>query len=487
MSKKIILVIFPLIIFFSFHTAQATVVINEIMYDLDGGDIDYVEVVNQGETGIDLSAFKLLISNSTSNHAINSSSGSPVLLSGKYGVIVPTSSISKYMDKWGSGGNIFTSSFSLPNSTAKVEINDGDKTAPIFSVTYDSSQGASGDGESLQFLGGSWVPASPTPGAENQPSSSSASAYETPVIPEDEGTTPSSSNVTQSQKEKPATKQEIKVKIAVEDFSFSGIPLSFNATAYGYSGEELYSGKYFWNFGDGSSKEVKDNAQFTHTYFYPGDYTISLSYYLNPLSQTPDAVSKIKIKVDPMELSISNVGDAGDFFIEISNKSTHDMDLSGWSLVSGSKTFSLPRDTSVLAKNKIILSPQITGFSLGDKNNLKLLSSIGEVVFGLDSVAIKPPPVSLPKTKQKQVPISTDLDSKKNTEKNPYTESTNLGADLTSTVVNADGVRESSSGSFIYLLFLFVFLGVGGGAVYFIHHKKTPVQETTKDFEILDE
>ena len=34
---------------------------------------------------------------------------------------------------------------------------------------------------------------------------------------------------------------------------------------------------------------------------------------------------------------------------------------------------------------------------------------------------------------------------------------------------------------------LFVFLGVGGGAVYFIHHKKTPVQETTKDFEILDE
>src|SRR3989344_2194519 len=235
MSKKIILVIFPLIIFFSFHTAQATVVINEIMYDLDGGDIDYVEVVNQGETGIDLSTFKLLISNSTSNHAINSFSGSPVLLSGKYGVIIPTSSISKYVDKWGNSGNIFTSSFSLPNSTAKVEINDGDKTAPISSVTYDSSQGASGDGESLQFLGGSWVSASPTPGVENQPSSSSASDSETSVIPEDEGTTPSSSNITKSQKENPTTKQEIKAKISVKDFSFSGIPLSFNVTEYPYA------------------------------------------------------------------------------------------------------------------------------------------------------------------------------------------------------------------------------------------------------------
>src|SRR6266404_8939389 len=175
MSKKIILFFIGLVLFSHSHLAHANLSVNEIMYDLDGTDIDWVEVYNSGGPDVDLSTIKILISNSTSNHAINNFSGSSVLHSGDYGVIVASSSISNYTSKWGNFGNIFTSSFTLPNDTGQIQINAGDKTQPISSVTYSSSQGASGDGNSLQLLNGSWVGAAPTPSAANSSSSGTSS------------------------------------------------------------------------------------------------------------------------------------------------------------------------------------------------------------------------------------------------------------------------------------------------------------------------
>src|SRR3989338_7977531 len=113
-SRKIILLFVAVIFFFGFQGARAEVVINEIMYDLDGADIDWIEIYNNG-SDIDITTLKLLISNSSSNHGILKYSGSEILQQGEYGVIVVTSQISSYVSKWGSSGNIFTSSFSLPN------------------------------------------------------------------------------------------------------------------------------------------------------------------------------------------------------------------------------------------------------------------------------------------------------------------------------------------------------------------------------------
>src|SRR3989344_6766049 len=135
MSKKLLLV-FLFVFFFNSQSGEAAVVVNEIMYDLDGADIDWVEVMNNGNEDIDLSTLKLLISNSTSNHGINNSSGSSILHGGEFGVIVNNSVISNYTEKWGSNGNIFTASFSLPNESGKIEINDGGKDSPIFFVSF---------------------------------------------------------------------------------------------------------------------------------------------------------------------------------------------------------------------------------------------------------------------------------------------------------------------------------------------------------------
>ena len=116
------------IIFYTPNVYAGNLTITEIMYDLDGSDIDWVEIYNSSSNDIDITTLGLFISNSTSNHGIIKYEGSQVIKPDKYGVIVPTSQISSFITKWGSSLNIFTSSFSLPNSTAKIEINNGDRS-----------------------------------------------------------------------------------------------------------------------------------------------------------------------------------------------------------------------------------------------------------------------------------------------------------------------------------------------------------------------
>src|SRR3989344_9414323 len=121
MSKKTFLVLVVFAFLFSYRFVLASPIINEFMYDLDGADIDWVEIYNGDSAEVDLTALKLLISNSTSNHGIVFHSGSQVLHQGDYGVIVPASQISAFISKWGNSGNLFTASFSLPNESAVIE------------------------------------------------------------------------------------------------------------------------------------------------------------------------------------------------------------------------------------------------------------------------------------------------------------------------------------------------------------------------------
>jgi len=163
--------------------------------------------------------------------------------------------------------------------------------------------------------------------------------------------------------------QKIKTQISAKDFGLVGSPVVFQTITFGTTGEQLYSGKYFWNFGDGDSSEMKfPNVQsFTHTYLYPGNYRVSLSYYLNDFSSVPDATAQMSIKIVGADISISRVGNAEDFFVELSNNTDYDADISNWILASAQKSFRIPRDTILQVKNKMMISPKITNFSIVDK------------------------------------------------------------------------------------------------------------------------
>lgn len=489
MFNKFVIFFIGIFFFASFNLAQAGLVINEIMYDVSGADTnhEWVEIFNSSASDIDLSGWKW---NDGSNHNLNQppqngGQGSLVIGAGTYAILSGDATIF-LLDYSSYVGTVIDTVMSLNNTGATLSLIKSDGTTTEDIVSYSSSTGANGDGNSLQLINGTWTPSIPTPGQINQ----SSSGINEPAIENNNNTNTSSSSggsggvvLNNNQTDQIIIEKSIKTKVAVKTLSFVDTPLSFKATAFGYSGEELYYGKYFWNFGDGSSMETTDSSSFTHIYHYPGDYLISMSFYLNSNSQIADSINKIKIKVVPLEISISKIGDVQDFFVELYNNSVYDMDLFGWSLSLGEKKFSFPKDTNILAKNKIKLPSIVTGFNSGENNNFTLISPQGKIVSQFDNnVIVKTPPTPSPTLENNKV--VTSIISHKNTNKEENTKIPEIN--LTSSAINTDAFSEDSSNSYIYSIILLIFLSIGGGVVYLVRRAGIS-HKTVDDFEILDE
>ncbi len=344
------------------------------------------------------------------------------------------------------------------------------------------------DGNSLQLISGSWSVAVPTPGVTNEVEivpaftpSSSGGGYVSP--------TQTTTNTSPKIVEVPA----IKTKIIVKNLAFTGLPVEFKANTTGLVGEPLNYGKYFWNFGDGDSKEIylNNTEKVIHTYFYVGEYPVSLEYYKDYYSENPDAISKIIMKVVPMAVSISKVGDVNDFFIELSNNSNYEIDISKWSITSLGKIFTLPKNTSILAKNKVILSPKITNLNFEDSKNLKLITQAGQLIFDYGAFLVAPvetKSAEIPKTVENNV-LKTESISNKNTvvsDRNILVSDTTpvSNIDISANVLKADVLNKSSIN--IPMITFGCLLLLGGGTVYFIRRRGV-LSQNKDEFDILDE
>jgi len=458
MFGRIILFLFSIFVLFP-NSVFADVIINEIMYDLDGSDTgrEWIEVYNSGNTPIDLINYKLFEANT--NHGLTVFQGDSILDAQDYLII--SSDPNKFKNDWPNFyGTILKSSFSLSNEGEDIALKDNNLNF-INQHHYDPLSGAQGDGNSLQLISGSWLASTPTPGAINE-NSSNSSTTETSNVSTEENIT-----VTPS-----TTKQKIKTQIIVKNIAFVGIPLEFQANTIGYNGELMSYGKYFWNFGDGDSKEIKINeSKFFHTYFYPGDHDVNLEYYLAYNSGNPDAIDKKIIKVIVPDIVISKVGEAEDFFIELTNNTNYEANLSSWRLASDRINFSLPQNTILGSKKKIILSPHITGFSIEDKGSLKFMTPQGEVIYSYLTPII-PVPV-LPKITSPAVKPLEVLEEDKIGEISEE--------DLSASVVNSE-----SNNNYLPMFVFVLFLGTTSSAVYFIRSKKKPIL-SGDDFELIDE
>lgn len=481
MFKKLILVGF--IFLFSSNLARAEVRINEIMYDLEGSDAggEWVEIYNDSNTTVDLSTFKFF--EAETNHGLVVFQGDANIGAYNYAVIV--SDNIKFKTIWPDfSGTIFISNFSLHNDGEALAIKD-ESLNIVDTVTYNSSQGANGNGNSLSKINNVWVGVTPTPGLINK----TANTINEASSGSSSGSSISSTNITET-KTKIVEEVKIKTQITSNTFGFVGIPLSLQATTYGHQGEKLYYGKYFWNFGDGDSKEVKltESQPFSHTYFYPGEYVIMLDYYQNYYSNIPDAFSQIVVKIIGADISISGVGDEKDFFIELSNNTDFNADISNWILVSNEKKFTIPRNTILASKKKMIISPKITNFSFKDKDTLKLMTPQQEVAFVYQA---SPSTVVLrqdlgARTVRVETPISQNEEESLNLAQE---ETGILQNNLVASASSPDIVKNINTNNLstkIIFIISFIFIGIGAYVVYFIRQKRI-VSTNGNDFEILDE
>ncbi len=160
--------------------ALADIRITEIMYDPSGADSkrEWVEIYNAGSDTVDISKYKFT---DKSNHVLNAppkngGSGSLMMSPGTY--LVLASDATTFLSEY-SGRSVIDTAMSLNNTGASISLTSG--TSVIDSVAYAKSQGAAGNGDSLQMNGSVWIHAKPTPGAQNATNPSATAAKKTTV------------------------------------------------------------------------------------------------------------------------------------------------------------------------------------------------------------------------------------------------------------------------------------------------------------------
>jgi hypothetical protein len=303
--------------------SKPEIVINEIMYNLEGADEgrEWVEIFNNGSTTADLTNWKFY--DGQSNHKLNLARGSAIIYPGGYAII--SSGADKFLtDNPSFSGTILEGSFSLNNSNEILSIKDVSDNI-IDQVSYSSSLGANGDGLSLQKINGVFQPASPTPGEENKISLSQTSQTEKAL----------SAFFTISPTN-PKANQEVVFLASSSD------PEIIN--------------NYQWDFND-SSTSLKQNIStsspiIVHIFDNPGNYEIGLSVFSSDSSSSYSAIisvssstatssdnfasssakSAVAGKVFISEIKAGDGSNADDEFVEIYNPTDQTVDSTNWSL-----------------------------------------------------------------------------------------------------------------------------------------------------------
>ncbi len=487
MHRKIILFLAGIILFSGFNFAQAEVIINEAQ--LFSTTERFLELYNTGSLEVDLTNWymqrKTATGNSFSSLVSNPNFEGKTIGAHDYFVISRDSL---------SNSDIVLSSLTLAESNT-IQIKNSSQEV-IDKISWGDTNDCGNpcpsnpsEGQSIQKTGtGSWIIATPTPGEANETASVSSPADN---VEEDISTATASNEI----KIKATSVPAIKAKILANALAFAGQPLEMETDISGLSNENVVLGRASWNFGDGSFLEQVNNFEkFYHTYYYPGEYVLFLEYYQGNFSKTPEASSKMIIKVLPITVTISKVGDAKDFFIELSNNAGSDIDISNWVISANGKIFILPKNSVILSKKIMTISGKITGFSYADRSNLKLFSSTRELIFNYPSptapIMVAPVKISVP------LKLSNNQDSSIAKPMEEYSEGENkvnstaglqiTGEDFLASVASNNVVKDNPIRLYILALISTVFIGASAGAVYFIRQKKT-VSKAGDDFKILDE
>ncbi len=421
MSKKILLCGgTALVLWMSLSSVVfAEVSISEIMYDLDGSDTDreWIEVLNTGSDTVDVKSYVVKDSPTSSNHALTPALGGTAIPAGGYAIFATDAN--RFRTDWPDfAGILLSANFTLGNTGETVSIKPTKDLPAVSEVPYTSSQGASGNGRSLQLVSGVWVEGIPTPGTQNagsapvQPATNTSPGGNTQSV----ASTPSATTTTQAiavvKKPEFIPPSKMMAEIVVKGQVVAGLPAVFQGVVVGENKEILSAGRFYWNFGDGTTKEIKDSInkegvkKFDHIYKYPGEYLVSFEYSKEYFAKEPDASDRFVVRVTPAEVQISSVGSSADPFVELYNPTSYEMDLSGWTVAGASINFFIPEGTGILPGKKIVISGEYTKFSASDLSGVSLVYPSGRKGFAYGTL---PQANSAPVVSASKVSIETSL------------------------------------------------------------------------------
>ncbi|MBU6310790.1 lamin tail domain-containing protein [Patescibacteria group bacterium] len=313
------------------HAALAAFSFTEIMYDPAGTDSkrEWIEILNEGPP-VDISAFKLF--EGGVNHGLTVERGPAVVPTGGYAIIADdaTTFLAEYPN---TSGTVLDSAFSLSNTGETLVLRTSG--VDVASVSYVNTVGGQNDGKSLAFVGGVWVPQDPTPGVGTL--SGGKGAQEEQVMSAGGGMVAPS----------------LTVRVSASGGAIVGVPNTYSAQAFGVRGEALEDVRYVWNFGNGATREGQ-TVLFAYT--LPGTFDASVDVASAGISGT----SRFTVVARAAEVVVSR---ANESFIELDNRSSAEVDVSLWRIVSGDRSFVLPPRTIIRSRATLAFPSEVTGLT----------------------------------------------------------------------------------------------------------------------------
>jgi hypothetical protein len=475
--------VFVVIFLGSFNVAHANLEITEVMYDPQGANTSHqwIEVYNNGSDSIDLTNWSITDYDTSWHFRSISSDNSTILNSKSYAIIAKTSNLTDFKSKNPNlGGQILKANVTLGAESGHIGLSS-DKKNIISEVSY---SGAMDNGNSLQKIDNEWKESSPTPGSNNIQSNNNTTENisnnnntnaNTNII-----TTNISSSNSSTSKISSTNIGDYKVtaKIISPKIVTAGLPFYVSSLLTTNKKETLISGRYVWNFGDGTSSELKSQQELEHIYNYPGEYVLSLSFFNNYFEKIPSSTSRVTIKVISADIVVSSVGQGSDPFIEINNKSNNEIDTSGFIIKGVIHNFTIPVGTIILPGHKLKFSSKITNFTNDDIQSIIVTNQTGEIL------------TSYP---QKELPISKNNISSSNSsesiqyssnKKNNTPNSDSSVINLNDLAAQAGNLESPVNPKSVYVWFgLFGIIAIGI-AVIFITRKKNIITPDYLEKEI---
>jgi hypothetical protein len=373
-------IFFILTIFFLPVFASAEMIITEIMYDPSGADSasgknkEWVEIYNNGTGSVSITSAWRFVENN-SRHTVEAVD----ISAGNYAVIVDDKDT--FLAQYPSfAGIVIDSSFSLSNTGTTVSIRDAEGV-DLDTVTYASSQGASGDGKTLQKGQSGWGVGNPTPGTMNvldDAGSSNSNQNQSNASTTDNTNTNTTTNTSSqnqttnkttnwyshsSQSEAVFGGDEIDFSVVAgrDRLVFTGAPVVFEAKVKKPQNVNLSNVNFSWSMGDGTETS---GSYVTHTYRYPGEYSV----VLNATYRAERAVARFKVKVLEPKIAIT---EANKDFIEILNTDKFEANVGMWTIENGQERFIIPNDTIIAPGVSVKIPTVVTKLStVGRKLNL---------------------------------------------------------------------------------------------------------------------
>lgn len=361
-------------LFLSASGVHAQIEITEIMYDAEGTDAGYewIEITNTSGASVDISQWHFY--EADVHHGLYPD-GFSSLESGERGLIVQN--FDNIYAQYGNNQNLIKSSFSLNNTGETLALSDPEKIITS-SIQYSSDDGGAGNGFSLQRSGSSWLEGTPTPGATNissgEPTTQQNSSNSS-------GPSSSSSKNKITKTEQPEKEEYYTPFIETTGLFTQHADIVFEAfvthTRGAKTTKKIKGGSYYLNFGDGFSLNADERIEYTHSYEYPGTYTVVFEFYSNRFDKDakkpPRAYLEKEIAIVSDSISISSLDSNGN--VGITNTSGSKINLEHWTLSALGDSYVFPRHSYIQEGATIVVPSRIHKLEIPRSGGIYLYNS----------------------------------------------------------------------------------------------------------------